>query len=241
MPDYLYETDFLERYQEATQADRSPPSATGPAVMGIDEAGRGPWAGPVMAAALWLAPQRLSKSFLTALEDSKKLSIAKREQLFLQIRELAHEAGRPPLRYAIGKASVEEIDKINILQATFLAMRRASQSLMTQKVPLAKKNGNDLQWLALVDGNKDPQLGLPTRTVIKGDDKSLSIAGASICAKVTRDHGMAALDRLYPGYGWTRNQGYGTAEHRRALDQLGITPVHRTSFRPVRERLQATD
>jgi ribonuclease HII len=189
-------------------------AATG-IVAGVDEVGRGPFAGPVVASAVILDRDQLPPG----IQDSKKLSKAKREELFDLIMATA--------TIGIGEASVEEIDTLNILQATLLAMRRAVDAL--SRTP---------DW-ALVDGNKDPGLGINTRTVIKGDAKSLSIAAASIVAKVTRDRKMCRFAEDYPHYGWERNSGYGTAEHRKGLRDFGVTPLHRRSFAPIRELLKS--
>ncbi len=196
----------------------------GRVVVGIDEAGRGPWAGPVVAAAAWLDRGALDPWLLERLDDSKRLSRAAREQLFRRLVAAAPSAAR----IGLGEASVAEIDALNILQASLLAMARAVAGLGL--VPDA----------ALVDGNRAPDLPCPVETVVKGDARSLSVAAASIAAKVTRDRHMAALAIKHPGYGWERNQGYGTAEHRAALSRLGVTPEHRRSFRPVRETLDIT-
>jgi ribonuclease HII len=184
-------------------------------VAGIDEAGRGPWAGPVVAAAVILDEKTLPKDIAKRLDDSKVVPPPLRGELF----------GLLPL-YAligVGQATVEEIDSHNILQATMLAMARA-----VQRLPVAPA-------MALVDGNRMPALPCPVRTVVKGDGLSLSIAAASIIAKVTRDRIMADLARQHPGYGWEHNAGYGTAEHQAALKRLGITRHHRQSFRPISE------
>jgi ribonuclease HII len=184
-------------------------------VAGIDEAGRGPWAGPVVAAAVILDEKTLPKDIARQLDDSKVVPPPLRSELF----------GLLPL-YAligVGHATVEEIDSHNILQATMLAMARA-----VQRLPVVPA-------FALVDGNRSPDLQCPVRPVVKGDGLSLSIAAASIIAKVTRDRIMADLARQHPGYGWEHNAGYGTAEHQAALKRLGITPHHRQSFRPISE------
>ena len=183
-------------------------------VCGIDEVGRGPWAGPVMAAAVILDPANIP----TGLNDSKKLTAARRESLFVEIMASA--------QVGIGRASVAEIDQINILQATFLAMRRAVEAL--EKAPC----------FALIDGNKVPP-GLPcqARAIVKGDSRSLSIAAASIIAKVTRDRLMCDLSATYPGYGWETNMGYGTKAHQQGLADLGVTPHHRRSFKPIHKML----
>ena len=189
-------------------------------IAGIDEAGRGPWAGPVVAAAVCLSMEALPTELQSGLDDSKKLTRARREALFDRLQTCA-EIG-------VGRAGVEEIDSLNILQASLLAMRRAVAALRTP--PAA----------ALVDGRQDPGLDCPVETVIKGDGRSLSIAAASIVAKVTRDREMAALAVRHPGYGWERNQGYGTAEHQRALATLGPCAEHRRSFRPISQLVGST-
>jgi ribonuclease HII len=186
-------------------------------VCGIDEAGRGPWAGPVTAAAVVLDPALLSYELLNQLDDSKKIKSAQRKAIFDEIH--------PKIIYGIGQASVEEIDDINILQATFLAMRRALKAL--DVVP----------DYALVDGNKLPGLNCASEAIVKGDSKSYTIAAASIIAKVTRDLNMVVLSRQFPGYGWERNAGYGTKEHQVALACLGVTSAHRKSYAPIRKIL----
>ena len=182
-------------------------------VAGIDEAGRGPWAGPVVAAAVILDAGRIPEG----LDDSKVLARGRREAL---LRELTRSA-----RLGVGAASVAEIDALNVLEATMLAMTRALGRLGV--VPA----------LTLVDGNRAPALPCPVRTLVKGDARSLSIAAASIVAKVTRDRLMARLARVHPGFGWERNAGYGTAEHRAALALRGPTAHHRRSFKPIRNLL----
>jgi len=177
-------------------------------VCGIDEAGRGPWAGPVVAAAVVLNPERIPDG----LNDSKKLSEAQREALFAPIMASA--------RVGIGIAEVDRIDRDNILQATFWAMSEA----------LAQVDGVSL---ALIDGNRAPALPCKVQTLINGDARSLSIAAASIIAKVTRDRIMVAHDSTYPQYGFARHKGYGTALHQQALERHGPTPLHRKSFAPV--------
>jgi len=185
------------------------------AVCGIDEAGRGPWAGPVVAAAVLLpVPDEPA-----GLADSKALSARQRDRLYPQILAAA--------RVGVGCASVTEIDRLNILQATMLAMRRAVRALPA--VPAR----------ALVDGNRAPALGLPVDCVVGGDAKVPAISAASIVAKVTRDRLMRALARRHPGYGWERNAGYGTREHQQALAALGVTAHHRRSFAPVRKLLES--
>ena len=199
-------------------------------VIGLDEAGRGPWAGPVVAAAAWLDPGRLDPALAEGLDDSKKLTARRRDALFAVLNDPAC----PFAAVAVGEASVAEIDSLNILQASLLAMQRAAEALATAL------GAARLPHVALVDGNKLPQLACEARAVVKGDSRSLSIAAASVVAKVTRDRAMAAHARAFPGYGWERNQGYGTAEHRAGIARLGITPLHRRSFRPVREALSLT-
>lgn len=186
-------------------------------VCGIDEAGRGPLAGPVVAAAVVFRPPGPPRRLLRRLDDSKVLSPAVRSALVPDIHEYAE--------VAIGSATVAEIDAINILQATMLAMRRAVAALASAPDH------------ALVDDNRAPALACTAETVIGGDGICASIAAASIVAKVTRDAQMAALADLHPGYGWERNAGYGTPEHHAALIRLGVSPEHRRSFRPVSELL----
>ncbi|KAF0114399.1 MAG: ribonuclease HII [Rhodospirillaceae bacterium] len=187
-------------------------------VVGIDEAGRGPWAGPVVAAAVVLDPLHLPATVLAALDDSKKLSPRRREALYAALQEGAG--------MGIGLAEVAEIDSLNILRATLLAMARAVAGLGSAAVDHA-----------LVDGNQAPLLACPVTTVVGGDGISASIAAASIVAKVTRDRLMQRLALEYPGYGWETNKGYGTPAHRAALARLGVTPHHRRSFAPVAAHL----
>ena len=183
-------------------------------VCGIDEAGRGPLAGPVVAAAVILDPARP----IAGLNDSKKLSEKKRAALAIEIREKA-------VAWAVAEATVEEIDRLNILHATFLAMQRAVAAL---QVPAEA---------ALVDGNRCPKLPIPVEAVVKGDGKIASIAAASILAKTVRDAGMLALHAEYPMYGFDRHMGYPTAAHFAALAAHGASPVHRKSFGPVAQQL----
>jgi ribonuclease HII len=190
-------------------------------VVGVDEAGRGPWAGPVVAAAAWLDPSGLSNSLRDALDDSKKLTPERRAHL------LEEMSTTDAVTFAVGWASVREIDRINILAASLLAMQRAVEFLPFEP-------GH-----ALVDGNRLPTLTCSGEAVVKGDGRSLSIAAASIVAKVTRDREMARLARAHPGYGWESNKGYGTADHARALAALGPSEHHRRSFRPVAQALEA--
>jgi len=182
-------------------------------VAGIDEAGRGPWAGPVVAAAVVLDAGRLPDRLRDGLDDSKKLRPARREELFEALSGCA--------RIGVGIAETDEIDAINILAATLEAMARAVEDL------------GFVPDHALVDGNSTPSLPCPTTCVVRGDGRSLSIAAASVVAKVTRDRLMGDLARIHPGYGWERNAGYGTAEHRAALERFGVSPQHRRSFAPV--------
>ena len=176
-------------------------------ICGVDEAGRGPLAGPVCAAAVIL-PRDLQ---IPGLTDSKKLTDKKRRELFPVIQEQA-------VAYGIGLASEQEIDEINILQATFLAMRRALDQLSVRPD------------LALIDGNRETDFGLPVKTVVKGDSLSANIAAASILAKVTRDNIMIQLSEQYPEYGFEIHKGYGTKAHYAALEQYGPSPIHRMTF-----------
>lgn len=176
-------------------------------ICGVDEAGRGPLAGPVCAAAVIL-PWNLE---IQGLNDSKKLTDARRRELFPAIREKA-------LAYGIAFASPQEIDEINILQATFLAMERALSQLSVKPD------------LALIDGNRSREFGLPVETVVKGDARSANIAAASILAKVTRDDYMIEQSKLYPAYGFEVHKGYGTKRHYAALEEFGPCPIHRASF-----------
>lgn len=198
MPDFRFEED-----------------EAGP-VAGVDEAGRGPLAGPVVAAAVILDRRHLPRG----IDDSKRLSAPERAAAFEALTVLAEQGW---IRIAVAAASAAEIDRLNILQATLLAMRRAVLRLAPAPAT------------ALVDGNRAPDLPCRVRTIVDGDALSLSIAAASIIAKVIRDRAMARLARRYPGYGWERNMGYGTAVHRSALDRLGPTPHHRRSFAPLRQ------
>jgi len=182
-------------------------------IAGIDEAGRGPWAGPVVAGAVILNLDNLSDTLLAGLDDSKKLSAGKRDALYEGLMERAH--------VGVGVASVEEIDTINILQATFLAMTRAVEGLPNRPE------------FALVDGNKLPPFSYPAEAIVKGDSRSLSIAAASIIAKVTRDRIMTELGELHPGYAWEKNMGYGTKAHQAGLERLGVTVHHRKSYKPI--------
>lgn len=185
-------------------------------IAGVDEVGRGPLCGPVITAAVILDPQRP----IEGLKDSKKLTEKKREALAQQIREQA-------LAWCVARADVDEIDQLNILHATMLAMGRAVEGLSIRPD------------LALIDGNRCPQISVPCQAVVKGDDQVPAIAAASILAKVTRDHEMVELDRQYPGYGIAGHKGYPTPAHLQALAKLGATPAHRRSFKPVQQSLLA--
>ena len=187
-------------------------------VCGVDEVGRGPLAGPVVAAAVILDPGRP----IAGLDDSKKLSERRREALFDEITSLA-------LCWALGRAEVEEIDEINILQASLLAMQRAVSAL-----DIAPRQ-------ALVDGNRLPRLECPARAIVGGDASEPCISAASIIAKVSRDHEMVVLDRSYPGYGLAQHKGYPTKAHMAALQTLGVTSIHRRSFAPVRRLIDAEE
>jgi len=196
MPDFAHELRLLARVAGL--------------VAGVDEAGRGPLAGPVVAAAVIFEKKRIPRG----LDDSKKLTPAARQKLFDKIMRRAVAVG-------IGEASVDEIDLVNIRQATHMAMARAVRALSPAPV------------FALVDGNDPPPLPCPCETLVKGDGKSLSIAAASIVAKVTRDRIMLALHEQHPAYHWDWNKGYPTEDHLHALAVHGCTPHHRRSFAPV--------
>ena len=184
-------------------------------IAGVDEAGRGPLAGPVVAAAVILP----KGSFLSGLDDSKKLSPQKREEIFSGIWREAGAVG-------VGVVSEVTIDRINILQATYLAMRQAVSELKVSPDYL------------LVDGMTVPGLDTPQLAIVSGDSLSISVAAASIVAKVTRDRIMAEKDKRFPQYGFAKHKGYGTKGHLRALGEYGVSPLHRRSFRPVKERLK---
>lgn len=184
-------------------------------VAGVDEAGRGPLAGPVIAAAVILNPDKP----IAGLNDSKKLTEKQREYLFNIIKENA-------LAFGIGRAEADEIDHVNILQATFLAMRRAVEALALPP------------QLALVDGNQDPKLFCETKTIVNGDALEPAISAASILAKVTRDREMIELDKLFPQYGFAKHKGYPTALHFSALEQHGPCVIHRRSYAPVAKFIQ---
>ncbi len=194
MPDYSYEKAAVDSGFKL--------------ICGVDEAGRGPLAGPVCAAAVILPID----TEIEGLNDSKKLSEKKREQLFDVIKEKA-------LSYSIAFATVEEIEEVNILEATFLAMNRAIEGLDIKSD------------FALIDGNRIPKnIKIPCATVVKGDSLSMSIAAASILAKVTRDRLMTKLDKEYPEYNFKKHKGYGTKEHTDAIKRYGPSPIHRPSF-----------
>jgi len=196
MPTYIFESRALKQ-------------RPGP-IAGIDEVGRGPLAGPVVAAAVILDRKRIPKG----LNDSKKMTMEARETAYVQIMECAIAVG-------VGEASVDEIDLVNIRQATHLAMARAVRAMSVAPA------------FALVDGNDAPALPCPCDTIIEGDGRSVSIAAASIIAKVTRDRMMIALHDEHPGYGWVTNKGYGTDEHLQALSRIGPCRHHRRSFAPI--------
>ena len=186
-------------------------------VCGIDEVGRGPLAGPVVAAAVIIQRDKMPRAILAQINDSKKLTAKKREYLFHKIQEFSH--------VAIAEGSVGEIDSINILQSSLRAMARAYEQLDIR--PMA----------ALIDGNQKPPLSCPMQIIIKGDSRSLSIAAASIIAKHYRDELMTRMAKEFPHYGWERNSGYGTAEHLKAIELHGISPHHRRSFAPISKQM----
>ena len=199
MPDFTYEEQaFLDGFTP---------------VVGVDEAGRGSWAGPVVACAVILDPKISSTELLAGLDDSKRISKKKREKLNYLLTSSAS--------IGVGVSSVEEIDKLNILQATFVAMKRSIENLGISP------------GMILVDGNTLPNWPYNSKPIIKGDSRSLSIAAASIVAKVSRDRMMTNLANNYPEYGWERNAGYGTKLQQQALSEHGITKHHRLSFKPV--------
>jgi ribonuclease HII len=184
-------------------------------VAGVDEVGRGPLAGPVVAAAVILDETRP----IEGLADSKTLSARRREELSVLIKERA-------LCWALGRAEVEEIDRLNILQASLLAMQRAVTALALPPHSV------------MVDGNQPPQLNCPVQTVVRGDTTVPAISAASILAKVARDAEMCEMDRCFPGYGFSGHKGYPTSAHLEAMKQLGISPIHRRSFAPVRQLMR---
>lgn len=195
-------------------------SLQGDLVAGIDEAGCGPWAGPVVAAAVIIDQDLFDDELRAGVKDSKKLVRSKREEVYKKL--IKH----PSIQYGVGEASVQEIDQLNIGKATRLAMVRAVQNLKIKPSFL------------LVDGIRAPELKQRVQTVIKGDQQSFSIAAASIIAKVTRDSIMTTLDEKYPNYGWKNNAGYGTKIHHEAMKLYGLTPHHRLTYAPVKAILE---
>lgn len=187
-------------------------------IAGVDEAGRGPLAGPVIAAAVILDPH----SPIAGLADSKTISAARREKLAAEIRQKA-------LAWSVARAEVEEIDSINILQASMLAMSRCIQALVIRPDKIQ------------VDGNRCPEADMPVEAIVRGDCLVPAISAASILAKVSRDDEMVAMDALYPGYGFAVHKGYPTRVHITALTKLGVSPIHRRSFSPVRKILHPAD
>jgi ribonuclease HII len=214
MPSFRYELRVHEQHAGPVQPGQA---AVSLCIAGIDEVGRGPLAGPVVAGVAVIDRTLAKRKLLRLIDDSKKL--------VRDDREKAYEAmvASGCVRFSVGEASVEEIDSINILQATFLAMRRALQAMAEQPD------------IVLIDGNQvPPQLGCRAETIVGGDARSYSIAAASIFAKVTRDRYMCRLAETFPGYGWETNVGYKSPAHLAALKRLGPTPHHRRSFAPVR-------
>ena len=191
-------------------------------IVGLDEAGRGPWCGPVVAACVGWQDLKCPADLASMLDDSKKLSPQKRELLFDKTMVAT------PI-WGIGQASAKEIDEINILQASFLAMRRALEEVIRKGFDPAT---------ALIDGNRLPDWEMEKYAIIGGDGKSLSIAAASILAKVTRDRIMVELAQKYPHYGWEKNAGYGTKVHQEGFLKYGITPEHRQSYAPIKKLLK---
>lgn len=206
-----------EAMQATFELERNELQLGGGPIVGIDEAGRGPWAGPVVAAAVVLDPDNIPDG----IADSKTLDGDTREALYARIIKHAE--------VAVGVADVQRIDRDNILQATLWAMGEATKRLKRKP------------RLALIDGNKAPRLACETRTIVKGDALCLSIAAASIVAKVTRDRMMVELAAQFPGYGFDKHKGYGTPEHQLAIRRLGVSEQHRRSFRPVQLALGLID
>ena len=191
-------------------------------VAGIDEAGRGPWAGPVVSAAVILTPGFFKTDLCSSIDDSKKIKPEKRETIVEKLIKLSQE--NPPLLYiGIGEASAQEIDQINILEATFLAAERALENLPQKPQAI------------LMDGSLSFPYNLPVHPIVQGDQKSLSIAAASLVAKVTRDQIMDKFAKQYPTFGWEKNKGYGTKQHQNAIAEYGVTPHHRLSFKPLQK------
>ena len=205
MPDFTFEKSF----------------ETSDLVVGLDEAGRGPWCGPVVAACVGWPDLKCPEELARQINDSKKLTAVKREKLFNEILSAT------PI-WGIGQASAKEIDEINILQASFLAMQRALDEVIQKGFR---------PTVVLIDGNRLPDWEMKKQAIIGGDSKSLSIAAASILAKVTRDRIMTELAKKYPHYGWEKNAGYGTKAHQAGLAQFGITPEHRLSYAPIKKLL----
>ncbi len=191
--------------------------STSAVIIGVDEVGRGPLAGPVTAAAVFVDRQKITLDLSTKIDDSKKIPQKKRATISKQIEGIAI--------IGIGWASSGEIDQLNILEATMIAMQRAVLSLRKQIIL-------DPDYI-LIDGNKVPSFDFPSKAIVRGDEKSLSIAAASIVAKSKRDAFMTSLSKLYPCYGWEKNAGYGTREHLVAIERNGITAHHRRSFKPI--------
>ena len=191
--------------------------STSAVIVGVDEVGRGPLAGPVTAAAVFVDRQKITLDLSTKIDDSKKVPQKKRATISKQIEDMAITG--------IGWASSGEIDQLNILEATMIAMQRAVLSLRKQIIL-------DPDYI-LIDGNKVPSFDFPSKAIVRGDEKSLSIAAASIVAKSKRDAFMTSLSKLYPCYGWEKNAGYGTREHLAAIEREGITVHHRRSFKPI--------
>ncbi len=191
--------------------------STSAVIIGVDEVGRGPLAGPVTAAAVFVNRQKITLDLSTKIDDSKKIPQKKRATISKQIERMAI--------IGMGWASSGEIDQLNILEATMIAMQRAVLSLRKQII-------FDPDYI-LIDGNKVPSFDFPSKAIVRGDEKSLSIAAASIVAKSKRDAFMTSLSKLYPCYGWEKNAGYGTREHLVAIERNGITAHHRRSFKPI--------
>ena len=209
----------LAKYHQAARENFDAQFAAGKVIAGLDEVGRGPLLGPVVAAAVILDPTQP----IVGLTDSKKLSEKRRNSLAIEIKEKS-------LAWSLGRAEVEEIDQLNILHASLLAMQRAFQSLPLEERSLRVD-------LAMVDGNRSPELACPVQTVVKGDLIIPAISAASILAKVARDQEMLVLHEQFPEYGIAQHKGYPTKFHREVLERLGPLPVHRRSFGPVKKLL----
>ena len=193
-------------------------------VVGIDEVGRGSWAGPVVSCAVLIREKKIKGELFHLIKDSKDLSSKSRIDIYKKI------LNDSSFVIGVGISSVDEIDKLNIQEATFLSMKRAFDNLRTS-------NLGDIK-LILVDGNKAPNFSCDVKCIIRGDQKSLSISSASIMAKVTRDRMMIKLSEKFPGYGWETNMGYGTIKHKKALSRLGVNKLHRKSFKPIKSILE---